>query len=93
MDFSVVELDGKLDEARVVARRGDAAKVSGIQNLTGKGIKTSGGGDCVEVADWIGEIDVVKQVEHFGAKLDVLRFVDVEAPGERNIDVVLSGTA
>ena len=75
----VVELQDELDEARVVTRRCDASKVPGTHNLASSGIKASRRGDCVEVADGIGEIDVVKQVEHFGAKLDVLRFVELKA--------------
>lgn len=87
--FSVVELDGELEDARVVTCRGDSSEVPGIPNLTGNWIKAAGRGDSVEVGDWIGEIDVVKQIEHFGAKFDVPGFVELKALREREIDVGL----
>ena len=63
-----VELQCKLNQPRVVARRCDAAEVAGIDDLTSSGINYSG----VEIADRIGKVYVVEEIEELGAELNVL---------------------
>ncbi len=66
--LSEIELQGELNQPRVIARRGDAAEIAGVNNLSG--VLINGGG--VEVADGVIEVDVIEQVEELGAELDVL---------------------
>lgn len=58
---SVVELDDQLNQSRVVAGGGDAAEVSGLENLPGVRIhRAAAGNDGVNVADRISEVHVVE---------------------------------
>src|SRR5713101_1502722 len=69
------ELQGELQDPRVVACRDDASKVAGIEDLPRCGINAPAGGkQSVEVADRIGEVRVIEQIEEFSAKFEIPRF-------------------
>jgi len=68
---SIVELQRELDDSRVVAGRDDPPEISRIDDPTGPLINAAGR-DGVEVANRIGEVYVVEQVEEFSAELDLL---------------------
>ena len=72
-----IKLHGELYNARVVARRNDFSKIA------------SG----VQIADWIGEVNVVEEIEKFGAKFDVFCFVKSETLADGKISVELFGSA
>ena len=90
---SIIEAQCELNQPRVVARRDDAPEIAGIpDNLTGIRVN-SGGGNCVEVADRVGEVDVVEQVEELSAELNVLCLSHAKAFDDREVHVGLSRPA
>src|SRR6266852_4535914 len=88
------ELQGELQDPRVVACRDDASKVAGIEYLPRCGINAPAGGkQSVEVADRIGEVRVIEQIEEFSAKFEIARFGQRKELTERKIHIYLSRTA
>ncbi len=71
-----IELQCELNQPRVIACRVDAPEVARINNLSGGLINAM---DGVEVADRVGEVDLVEEVEELCAELDVLRFAEPES--------------
>ena len=65
---SKVELQSELDNSGIVARGDDAAEIAGIQHLSRRGVDTATG----EVADGIGEIRMIEQIEKLSAKFEGL---------------------
>ena len=66
--MSEVELDCELNQSRVVASRVDAAKIAGASirdDLPGTWIDGCGR-DCIEVADWVGKVHVIEEIEKLG---------------------------
>ncbi len=72
---SEVELQRELEDARVVARGDYATEVARIEDPPGHGVNFAAGGkQSVEVADRIGKIRVIEQIEEFSAKFEIARF-------------------
>ncbi len=72
---SKVELQSELDNSRIVARGDDAAEIAGIEHLSSCEVDTATGGkESVQVADRIGEIRMIEQVEELTAKFEIARF-------------------
>src|SRR5260370_31222390 len=72
---SEVELQGELEDARVVARGDYATEVARIEDPPGHGVNFAARSkQSVEVADRIGKIRVIEQIEEFSAKFDIARF-------------------
>src|SRR5262249_34689180 len=71
--LSVIELQHELDQPRIIAGRGDAAKTAWIDDLPGVRIKADRQ-DGVEVAIGISQVDVVEQIEELSAEFDRLCF-------------------
>ena len=70
-----VELHHELNEPGVVARRNDSPEITWTENLASIRVELSPGGDCgVQVADRIGKVHLIEQVEEFRAKSDISRF-------------------
>lgn len=61
-----------MDQPWVVARRSDATEISRVASDLSSGRIDGCRRDGVEVADWIGEIDVIEEVEELRAEFDVL---------------------
>src|SRR5205823_9116042 len=73
--FLEVELQHELNEPGVVARRNDSPEITWTENLASIRVELSPGGDCgVQVADRIGKVHLIEQVEEFRAKFDISRF-------------------
>jgi len=69
----VIKLEGELNESRVVTSRGDAAEVTGLDDLSGVRIDAAPGcSNSVGVADQIGEVHVIEDIEKLGAEFDIL---------------------
>ena len=71
--FSEIEFQCELNEPRVIARRGDAPEIARIivpNDPPGAWIDARGG-HGVEVADRIGEVNMIEEVEELGAELQV----------------------
>src|SRR5215469_15513627 len=88
---SEVELKAELDDPRIVARGDDTTKVARARadDLAGG----ADADDCVEVADWVGQVDVVKQIEEFGAKLHFRGFAQWETLGKAEVYIDLTRPA
>ena len=70
---SKIKLQGELDNPRIAARGDDATKIAGIQDLPCCWIDTASGGDeSIQVADGIGEIRMIEQIEKLNAKFEGL---------------------
>ncbi len=68
---SKVELQSELDNSRIVACGDDAAEIASIEHLSRGGIDTATGGkESIQVADGIGEIRMIEQVEDFSTKFE-----------------------
>src|SRR6266849_2616501 len=88
------ELQGELQDPRVVACRDDASKVAGIEYLPRCGINAPAGGkQSVEVADRIGEVRVIEQIEELSAKFEIARFGQRKELSQRKIQIHLPRTA
>src|SRR5260370_42498779 len=89
-----VELQGELKNSRVVARRDDASKVTRIEDLPRCWVNAAARGDeGIQVADWIGEVRVIEQIEELSAKFEIARFGQREELSERKIHIHLSRPA
>src|SRR4030095_1929785 len=51
------------------------------------------GQDRVQVADRVGKVDLVEEVEEFGAEFEVLRLADAESFDDRKVGILLPGPA
>lgn len=82
---------GELNYPGVVAGRNDLAEVACVvDDASGVRIDSPAGlVDGVEIADWIGKVDVVQKVERFDAKLKIFRFAKANAPRKGDIHVEL----
>ena len=70
---SKIKLQSELDNSRIAARRDDATKIARIQDLPCCWIDTaSGGEESIQVADGIGEIRMIEQIEKLSAKFEGL---------------------
>src|SRR5437764_14928160 len=70
---SEIELHRELNDARVIARRDDASEIAGVDYQTGVRINAAARRrDGVEVADRVGKVHVIEEIEELGAELDVL---------------------
>ena len=67
---SEIELHRELNDARVVARRNDASEIAWVDDLSGRIEACCWYG--VEVADRIGKVHLIEQVEDFCAEFDIL---------------------
>ena len=68
---SKAELQSELDNSGIVARRDDAAEIAGIENVSRRGVDTATGrNQSIQVADGIGEIRMIEQVEKLTAKFE-----------------------
>src|SRR5688500_6864970 len=80
----------ELNESRVVTRRNNAAEVAWIGNLAAARINRAAGRfDSIEIADRVGEIDPVKEIEELRTQLEIPGLTDAEVPGDRQVDVRL----
>lgn len=66
--LSEIELQGKLNQPRVITCGGDAAEITRINDLSSIWISKGG----VEIAVRVGEVDLVAEIEELSAKLDIL---------------------
>ena len=69
---SEIELQRKLNQPRVVARRSDAAEIAGVDDSAVCIKAATGGSESVEVADWVREVDLIEKIEELCAEFDVL---------------------
>ncbi len=91
---SKVELQSELDNSRIVARGDDAAEIAGIEHLSRCGVDTATGGkESVQVADGIGEIRMIQEVEEFSAKFEIARFGQRKELSKGKIQIHLSRSA
>src|SRR6266436_6004817 len=91
---SKVELQSKLDNPWVVAGRDDASKVTRIEDLPRCGVDTAArGNEGIQVADRIGEVRVIEQIEELSAKFEIARFGQRKELTERKIHIHLSRAA
>jgi hypothetical protein len=68
---SKVELQSELDKSRIVACGDDAAEIAGIEHLFPCEVDTATRGkESIHVADGIGEIRMIEQVEELSAKFE-----------------------
>ncbi len=73
-DWSLeIKFQGELNETWVITRRDDFSEIAA----------------GVQVADWIGEVNVVEKIENFGAKFKVFCFVKLETLADGNIEIEL----
>src|SRR5712691_5162862 len=91
---SKVELQSELDSPWVVARRDDASKVTRIEDLPRCGVDTAArGNEGIQVADRIGEVRVIEQIEELSAKFEIARFGQRKELSQRKIQIHLPRTA
>jgi len=70
---SKVELQSELDNSRIVAGGDDASEVAAIEDSSRCGVDVAAGcNKGVHVADGVGEIRMIEQVEEVNAKFEVL---------------------
>src|SRR6266481_1791413 len=87
---SKVELQTKLNNPWIVARGDDAAEVASIEDLPGRGVNAAArGNESIQVADRIGEVRVIEQIEEFSAKFEIARFGQREKLTECKIHIHL----
>src|SRR6266481_1297717 len=87
---SKVELQSKLDNPWVVAGRDDASKVTRIEDLPRCGVDTAArGNEGIQVANRIGEVRVIEQIEELSAKFEIARFGQREKLTECKIHIHL----
>ena len=67
---SEIELHRELNDARVIARRDDASEIAWADDLSGRTEVCCWYG--VEVADRIGKVYLIEEIEELGAEFDVL---------------------
>ena len=67
---SEIELHRELNDARVIARRDDASEIAWADDLSGRIEVCCWYG--VEVADRIGKVYLIEEIEELGAEFDVL---------------------
>ncbi len=67
---SEIELHRELNDARVVARRDDASEIAWADDLSGRTEVCCWYG--VEVADRVGKVYLIEEIEELGAEFDVL---------------------
>ena len=80
--FLASELDPqrKLGEPGIGAGRYDPSEIAGLKYATRVGIDDAAGRiHSIQVADRVGEIGMVEQIEEFGAELHPPRFPQVKA--------------
>src|SRR5438094_9624924 len=70
MTESEIELHRELNDARVVARRDDASEIAWADDLSGRTEVCCWYG--VEVADRIGKVYLIEEIEELGAEFEVL---------------------
>jgi hypothetical protein len=68
-----------LNESRIVAGGGDAAKIARLNNLPRIRVKVAGRHYGVQVANGVGKVDMIKEIEEFGAKFNVPGFGERES--------------
>ena len=87
---SKVELHRELDNSGIVACRDDSSEIAATEDLTRCGIDAATrGNQSVQVADGIGEIWMIEEVENISAKFEDLRFRHGEQLGERKVQINL----
>ena len=69
---SEIELQSKLNQPRIVAGRVDAAEIPRIDDSAIRINAAAGCRQRVEVADRVGKVDVIEEIEELGAEFDVL---------------------
>ena len=67
---SEIELHRELNDARVIARRDDASEIAWADDLSGRTEVCCWYG--VEVADRVGKVYLIEEIEELGAEFDVL---------------------
>ena len=67
---SEIELHRELNDARVIARRDNASEIAWADDLSGRTEVCCWYG--VEVADRVGKVYLIEEIEELGAEFDVL---------------------
>src|SRR5216684_2047321 len=90
---SKVELQTKLNNPWIVARGDDASKVAKIEDPPRCWVNAAArGNEGIQVADGIGEVRVVEQIEELSAKFEIARFGQGKKLSERKIQIHLLRT-
>src|SRR5688572_26634360 len=76
---SKMEFHSPLNDSRVATRRSDAAEIARVDDRSGNLIHSG----VIEVADGVGKIHIIHQVEEFGAELRVMATSKLYCPGPR----------
>ena len=69
-----IELERELNKARIVARRDDSSEIARVAAANASGVRVNHSARLYhsnEIADRIGEVDVVEEIENFGAEFDI----------------------
>src|SRR6266436_6016835 len=91
---SKVELQSKLANPWSVAVRDYTSQVTRIEDLPRCGVDTAArGNEGIQVADRIGEVRVIEQIEELSAKFEIAKFGQRKELTERKIHIYLSRTA
>src|SRR5260370_271201 len=91
---SKVELQTKLNNPWIVARRDDASKVARIDDLRRCWVNaTARCEESIHVADRIREVRVIEQIEELSAKFEIAGFGQRKELSERKIHIHLSRPA
>jgi len=91
---SEVEPQCELDDSGIVACRDDASKIAGIEDLPRCwGNAAARGEEGTQVADRIGEVLVIEQVEELSAKFEIASFGQRKELFDCKIHIYLSRSA
>ena len=83
-DFSGVapsetELQRELNQSGIVARRNHSTEIAGTGDAADSIDAASGRNHGVQIADWIGKVDMIEKIEELGVELKVAGFANWKA--------------